>query len=114
MSAESEIQDVIEAVGDVADFLERHSGKGAEAALARVRKDSRRLAGGDLDALKSLLAETTGGMGSLNDLGLTRSDRLAMSDDEWRVLNRRRDALMDMAAEKCRIAMRRHGLEVWR
>ena len=103
MTASPEIDDVIKAVGEITQLLERHGG---EDIAARVSKQSRRLSEGDLDALRSLLAETTGGMGSLNDFGF--------GSETERGVRHLKFALTEVAAEKCRVAMRRHGLEVWR
>jgi hypothetical protein len=103
MPASPEIGDVIKAIGDITQFLERHGG---EEIAARISKTCRRLSEGDLDALGSLLAETTGGMGSLNDFGF--------GPEADRGVRHLKTALTEVAAEKCRVAMRLHGLEVWR
>ncbi|MDI1279977.1 hypothetical protein [Brevundimonas sp.] len=103
MSDRLEIDDVIKVVCEITQLVERHGG---EAIAARVAKTCRRLSEGDLDALGSLLAETTGGMGSLNDFGFGPEAEPGM-----RCL---KVALTESTAEKCRVAMRRHGLEVWR
>ena len=66
---EADLQEVLAAVGDVIDLIERHDGEGAEGVTARIRRSCAQLSSGDLDSLKTLLAETTGGMGSLNDYG---------------------------------------------
>ena len=66
LSASPEIEDVIKAVGEITQLLERHGG---ENIAARISKTCGRLSEGDLDALATLLAETTAGMGSLNDFG---------------------------------------------
>ena len=103
LSASPEIEDVIKAVGEITQFLERHGG---ENIAARISKTCGRLSEGDLDALATLLAETTGGMGSLNDFGF--------GPEAERRVTHLKFALTEIAAEKCRVAMRRHGLEVWR
>lgn len=103
MSASPEIDDVIKAVGEITQLLECNGG---EVIAARVSKTCRRLSEGDLDALGSLLAEASGGMGSLNDFGF--------GPQVEREVRHRKVVLTEIAAEKCRIAMRRHGLEVWR
>ena len=103
LSASPEIEDVIKAVGEITQLLERHGG---ENIAARISKTCGRLSEGDLDALATLLAETTAGMGSLNDFGF--------GPEAERGGTHLKFALTEIAAEKCRVAMRRHGLEVWR
>lgn len=103
LSASPEIEDVIKAVGEITQLLERHGG---ENIVARISKTCGRLSEGDLDALATLLAETTGGMGSLNDFGV--------GPEAKRRVTHLKFALTEITAEKCRVAMRRHGLEVWR
>ncbi len=103
LSASPEIDDVIKAVGEITHLLARHGG---EDIAARVSKTCRRLSEGDLDVLGSLLAETSGGMGSLNDFGFGSQVEPG--------IRRLKVSLTEIAAEKCRVAMRRHGLEVWR
>ncbi len=101
--ASPEIDDVINAIGEITQLLERHGG---EDIAARVSKTCGRLSEGDMDALATLLAETTGGMGSLNDFGFGPEAEPGVGHLKF--------GLTEIAAEKCRVAMRRHGLEVWR
>jgi len=103
---EEELRAAIDAVGQVLDLIERHDGEIATDVTARVRRSLARLASGDPDALRSLLSEATGGMGSLNDYGFA-----SRVDDDVR---NEKNALMAFAAEKCRIALRSRGIEPWR
>ncbi|MFN3667691.1 MAG: hypothetical protein ACK4VY_00110 [Brevundimonas sp.] len=104
MAKEADLEEVLEAVGDVLDLIARHDGEGP--LTARIRRSCSMLAADDLDGLRSLLSETTGGMGSLNDYGF-------MSDVED-TIRHRKNTLTSEAADKCRIALRSRGIEPWR
>lgn len=108
-----EVQDVIDALAAVAHLLRKYGGDAGDV-VARVEDYRTRLAEGDIDALGSVLADTTGGMGSLRDVGLTPSGGRSAPREEWKALDDRGLSASAFAAEKCRIAMRRHGMEVWR
>lgn len=104
MANEAELQEALDAVGEVLDLIERHDGEGQ--LTARIRRSCSTMALGDLGGLRSLLSETSGGMGSLNDYGF-------MSDVDGAVRHQK-NALTAVAAEKCRIALRSRGIEPWR
>lgn len=106
MATEEDLREAIDAVGEVLDLIERYEGDAATTVTARVRRLCSLLAGGDLDALRSLLSETAGGMGSLNDYGFA-----SRVDEDIR---NERNTLMALAAEKCRIALRCRGNTPWR
>lgn len=101
---ESERQGVLKAVYEVLELIEQHDGGGA--VTARVRSQCSLLASGEVDILESLLAETTGGMGSLNDYGF--------GSDVDAAVRQRKDTLTSVAAEKCRVALGSRGIEPWR
>lgn len=106
MSVRESDQDALDAIGEALDLMDHHDGQAAAPVTARVRQSCSRLAAGDEDALKSLLAETSGGMGSLNDYGLSSA-----VDEATR---RRKHELTAIAAEKCRIALKARGIDPWR
>lgn len=106
MSVTAWDQEALDATGAVLDLIDRHGGRTATPVTARVRHTCSMLASGDEDALKSLLTETSGGMGSLNDYGFGSGVDAAV--------RLRKDELTAIAAEKCRIALRARGIEPWR
>ena len=106
MAEAPDIQEALAAVGEVLELIERQGGDSGAPVVARVRRSCALLASGDLNGLSSLLAETTGGMGSLNDYGF--------ASDVDGDLRRRKNDLTLVAAEKCRIALRCRGIEPWR
>lgn len=111
MTVSPEIQDVIDALGEVVGLLREYGGQWGASVAVRVEEYCSRLANNDLDALATALADTTGGMGSLRDVALKPPAGRAASRDEWNALNDRSLVASAFAAEKCRIAMRLHGLE---
>lgn len=109
-----EVQDVIDALAAVADLLRNYGGEAGDVVAVRVEGYRAHVAAGDIDTLGSVLADTTGGMGSLRDVALTPPGGRSAQQDEWTALQERALSDSALAAEKCRIAMRQHGLEVWR
>lgn len=106
MANEAELQEALDAVGEVLDLIDRQDGDVSTHVTARMRRSCSLLATGDLDGLRSLLSEMTGGMGSLNDYGFISDVDHATRDQKT--------ALTAFAAEKCRIALRSCAIEPWR
>ncbi|MGQ2990078.1 MAG: hypothetical protein ACT6RD_11780 [Brevundimonas sp.] len=105
---------MIDALGEVSGLLKEYGGEWGWSVAIRVDEYRLRLAVNDLEALGAVLADTTGGMGSLRDVALTPAGGRSNPKEERAALQDRHLAASANAAEKCRIAMRRHGLEVWR
>ncbi|WP_156459671.1 hypothetical protein [Brevundimonas sp. Root1279] len=94
----------------MSSILQLLGAHGDPGVLARIDKLDADLAAGELGALNTVLAETTGSMGSLRDQVLLAADGRTLSADA----NDRLFGLVGSAADQCREAMRHHGMHVWR
>jgi hypothetical protein len=109
-----EIQAVVDSLEEVVSLLRRHGGDWGETVATRVDRYLAELSRGDVDVLGSVLADTTGGNGSIRDVSLAPDGGSSARREDWRVLADQMFSVTATTAEACRVAMRHHGLDVWR